>query len=155
MISKLPFPSRPEQRTIVSKIEQLFSELDNGIANLKSAKEKLEIYRHAVLKKAFEGDWTYVTIGDKFDFMGGGTPSKSNPVYWNGDIPWCSVKDVKGDLLSKTKDFITDIGVKESATNIAEIDQVILITRISPGKSIIAKMRTAYQPRFENSSAQI
>ncbi len=45
----------PEQRAIVAKIEQLFSKLDNGIANLKTAKDKLEIYRQAVLKKAFEG----------------------------------------------------------------------------------------------------
>jgi restriction endonuclease S subunit len=51
-------PPKPEQRAIVSKIEQLFSELDNGIANLKAAKDKLEIYRQAVLKKAFEGDFT-------------------------------------------------------------------------------------------------
>jgi len=51
-------PPKPEQRAIVAKIEQLFSELDNGIANLKAAKDKLEIYRQAVLKKAFEGEFT-------------------------------------------------------------------------------------------------
>jgi len=54
----LPLPPLPEQRAIVAKIEQLFSELDSGIANLKAAKEKLEIYRQAVLKKAFEGELT-------------------------------------------------------------------------------------------------
>ncbi|MDA3924002.1 MAG: restriction endonuclease subunit S [Kiritimatiellae bacterium] len=48
----------PEQRAIVAKIEQLFSDLDNGIANLKDAKEKLTIYRQALLKKAFEGELT-------------------------------------------------------------------------------------------------
>lgn len=51
-------PPVPEQRAIVAKIEQLFSELDNGITNLKAAKDKLEIYRQAVLKKAFEGELT-------------------------------------------------------------------------------------------------
>lgn len=55
---KLNLPPLPEQRAIVSKIEQLFSELDNGIANLKAAKAKLETYRQAVLKKAFEGELT-------------------------------------------------------------------------------------------------
>ncbi|ADR20244.1 type I site-specific deoxyribonuclease [Marivirga tractuosa] len=55
---KIPFAPLPEQKSLVSKIEQLFSELDNGIANLKSAKEKLEVYRQAVLKKAFEGELT-------------------------------------------------------------------------------------------------
>lgn len=48
----------PEQRAIVSKIEMLFSELDNGIANLKLAQEQLKVYRQAVLKKAFEGELT-------------------------------------------------------------------------------------------------
>jgi type I restriction enzyme S subunit len=48
----------PEQRAIVAKIEQLFSDLDNGIAHLKDAKEKLTIYRQALLKKAFEGELT-------------------------------------------------------------------------------------------------
>lgn len=51
-------PPLPEQRAIVSKIEQLFSELDNGIANLKLAQEQLKVYRQAVLKKAFEGELT-------------------------------------------------------------------------------------------------
>ncbi|NPE31198.1 hypothetical protein HNV12_25220 [Methanococcoides sp. SA1] len=53
---KLLLPSLIEQRTIVSKIEQLFSELDNGIRNFKTAQKQLKIYRQAVLKKAFEGD---------------------------------------------------------------------------------------------------
>ncbi|APH38221.1 restriction endonuclease subunit S [Methanohalophilus halophilus] len=55
---QFPLPPLPEQRAIVSKIEQLFSELDNGIANLKKAQEQLKVYRQAVLKKAFEGELT-------------------------------------------------------------------------------------------------
>jgi type I restriction enzyme S subunit len=60
ILSKISFPLAPlpEQRAIVAKIEQLFSELDNGVANLKAAKDKLDIYRQAVLKKAFEGELT-------------------------------------------------------------------------------------------------
>ncbi|MDQ1251665.1 MAG: type restriction enzyme subunit, partial [Euryarchaeota archaeon] len=54
----LCLPPLPEQRSIVSKIELLFSELDNGIANLKLAQEQLKVYRQAVLKKAFEGELT-------------------------------------------------------------------------------------------------
>jgi type I restriction enzyme S subunit len=51
-------PPHPEQRAIVAKIEQLFSDLDNGINNFKKAQKQLKIYRQAVLKKAFEGDFT-------------------------------------------------------------------------------------------------
>ncbi|WP_409024763.1 restriction endonuclease subunit S [Flectobacillus sp. BAB-3569] len=53
-----PIPPLPIQRAIVSKIEALFSDLDNGIANFKKAQEQLKIYRQAVLKKAFEGELT-------------------------------------------------------------------------------------------------
>ena len=56
--SKLLILSSPIQRAIVSKIEALFSDLDNGIANFKKAQEQLKIYRQAVLKKAFEGELT-------------------------------------------------------------------------------------------------
>ncbi|MBC6365773.1 restriction endonuclease subunit S [Algoriphagus sp. AK58] len=54
----IPLPPLPEQRAIVARIEELFSELDHAVSNLKSAKAKLEIYRQAVLKKAFEGGFT-------------------------------------------------------------------------------------------------
>ena len=58
--SRLPFPLAPtsEQHRIVAKIEELFSELDNGVENLKTAREQLQVYRQAVLKHAFEGKLT-------------------------------------------------------------------------------------------------
>jgi len=55
---KIHFPPLPEQHRIVAKIEELFSELDNGIENLKKAQEQLKTYRQAVLKYAFEGKLT-------------------------------------------------------------------------------------------------
>lgn len=55
---EVPLAPLPIQRAIVSKIEALFSDLDNGIANFKKAQEQLKIYRQAVLKKAFEGELT-------------------------------------------------------------------------------------------------
>ena len=48
-------PSLEEQKSIVSKIEELFSKLDASVAELKTAKEKLKVYRQAVLKEAFTG----------------------------------------------------------------------------------------------------
>ena len=51
-------PPLSEQRRIVAKIEELFSELDKGIESLKAARAKLNVYRQAVLKHAFEGKLT-------------------------------------------------------------------------------------------------
>ena len=59
-VEKLAFdlPPLPEQHRIVAKIEELFSELDKGIESLKTARTKLDVYRQAVLKHAFEGKLT-------------------------------------------------------------------------------------------------
>jgi type I restriction enzyme S subunit len=54
----VPLSPLPEQHRIVEKIEELFSELDNGVASLKKALEQLKTYRQAVLKWAFEGKLT-------------------------------------------------------------------------------------------------
>jgi type I restriction enzyme, S subunit len=51
-------PPLPEQRRIVAKIEELFTELDAGIASLRAAQAQLKTYRQALLKHAFEGKLT-------------------------------------------------------------------------------------------------
>lgn len=51
-------PPTAEQRRIVAKIEELFSELDNGVAMLRTAREQLETYRQTVLRRAVEGSLT-------------------------------------------------------------------------------------------------
>ena len=55
---KVKIPPVPEQERIVAKIEELFSELDNGVETLKKTKQQLAVYRQAVLKEAFEGKFT-------------------------------------------------------------------------------------------------
>lgn len=55
---EVPIPPLPTQLRIVEKIEELFSELDNGMENLKKAQQQLKTYRQAVLKDAFEGKLT-------------------------------------------------------------------------------------------------
>lgn len=55
---QIPVPSLDIQKAIVSKIEELFSELDKGIESLKMAQQKLKVYRQSILKWAFEGRLT-------------------------------------------------------------------------------------------------
>ena len=55
---ELDIPPLPEQKRIVTRIEELFSELDNGVENLQKTKLQLAVYRQAVLKRAFEGELT-------------------------------------------------------------------------------------------------
>jgi type I restriction enzyme S subunit len=56
--SQIPLPPLAEQRRIVAKIEELFSELDAGEESLRRARRQLGVYRQALLKQAFEGKLT-------------------------------------------------------------------------------------------------
>jgi type I restriction enzyme S subunit len=54
----IPVPPTQEQTRIVTKIEELLSELDNGLRSLLTARKQLRVYRQALLKTAFEGKMT-------------------------------------------------------------------------------------------------
>ena len=51
----IPLPPLPEQQSIVSKIEELLSDLENGKQQLLLAQQQLKVYRQSLLKWAFEG----------------------------------------------------------------------------------------------------
>ncbi|EPT8172447.1 restriction endonuclease subunit S [Acinetobacter baumannii] len=59
-IEELSFylPPFAEQQKIVEKVEELFSEIDDGIQSLETAKKQLDVYRHAILTAAFNGELT-------------------------------------------------------------------------------------------------
>ena len=61
---ELPIPPKVIQDVIVSKIEELLSELDKGIENLSTAQQQMKIYRQSVLKWAFEGKLTNENVKD-------------------------------------------------------------------------------------------
>lgn len=86
-----PLPPKDEQQQIVSKIEELFSELDKGIEELKTAQQQSKVYRQAVLKWAFEGKLTNENVKDG-EF----------PEGWRWEI-LSEVSDVSGGLTKNSK----------------------------------------------------
>lgn len=69
----------------------------------------------------------------------GGTPSKDKSDYWNGSIPWASIKDLSVDSeeLSATKDHITAKGLANSSTKLVEANNVIVGMRMGLNKVVI------------------
>ena len=61
---ELPVPPIAEQQRIVTRIEELFSELDSAVETLQKTKQQLEVYRQAVLKEAFAECQSTVKVND-------------------------------------------------------------------------------------------
>lgn len=97
-------PPIEEQGRIVEKIEELFSDIDNGIKDLKTAQAQIKQYRQSVLKSAFEGklyktsEWKEVKLEDVCSKITDGShfspKSKIDGLY-----PYITVKDVKNDII--------------------------------------------------------
>lgn len=78
-----------------------------------------------------------VRLEELVEIRGGGTPSKDVPEYWNGPIPWASVKDFKSTEIARTIDTITDAGVVNSATNLIPTGNILVPTRMAVGKAAV------------------
>ncbi|MBV6467968.1 MAG: hypothetical protein DCC43_01985 [Candidatus Brocadia sp.] len=148
---EIPLPPFPEQRRIVSKIEELFSELDKGVESLKTAQQQLKIYRQAVLKWAFEGrlthenvkdgklpeGWKWVKLGEVLDFVGSGvTPKGGQEVYQKSGVIFIRSQNVYPNKL-KLDDvaFISDeIDERMKRTRVKVNDVLLNITGASIGR---------------------
>ena len=84
-------PVHSEQERIVSKIEELFSKLDASVAELQTAKEKLKVYRQAVLEESLPYD-SFGTISQYIESMGQGwSPKCANKNSIDDDV-WAVIK---------------------------------------------------------------
>lgn len=80
-----------------------------------------------------------VLLRDVCRFIGGGTPSKKRDDYFDGNIPWATVKDFKAFRIADTEDHISELGLANSASNLVEAGTVLLVTRVGLGKVAIAE----------------
>ncbi len=73
-------------------------------------------------------DCTFCRLGNLVTFTSGGTPSKSNPNYWNGNIPWISAKTMKMERVSTSDLFITEDGL-QAGSRLAKQGSILILTR--------------------------
>ena len=88
--------------------------------------------------------WEWARLESVARIMGGATPDKGNPEYWNGEISWASMKDIHGDYLRSTLDTITEAGLEsKSSISMCAPGDLIVSTRLIPGKSIVSRIDAA------------
>ena len=99
-----------------------------------------------------EGEWEEDIIGNRGDFIGGGTPSKRNSAFWQGDIPWVSSSDISEEsiqFINKTR-FITKEAIKNSATKIVPANSLLIVSRVGVGKVAVTKEEICTSQDFTN-----
>lgn len=72
--------------------------------------------------------WRVLSLREVGDWTSGGTPSKANPAFWGGDIPWVSPKDMKVFRLRSTIDWVTGKGAS-SGTRTVPAGSVFIVVR--------------------------
>ena len=77
-----------------------------------------------------------MVLSDLVDVIGGGTPKTTEESYWNGSIPWLSVKDFCGDkkYVYNTEKSITEEGLNNSSTKLLHKDNIIISARGTVGE---------------------
>ena len=75
-------------------------------------------------------------LSELMEIIGGGTPKTSKTEYWNGDIPWLSVKDFNNDYryVYKTEKSITKEGLDNSSTKLLDKGDMIISARGTVGE---------------------
>ena len=73
--------------------------------------------------------WTHCRVDDVFHVSSGGTPSRTEPRYWNGNVPWLSSGDIKTDEIDVGSEFITDAGLQNSTAKLCQAGSVVVVVR--------------------------
>ena len=144
-------PPLPEQK----KIASILTSVDEVIKNTQKQIDKLQDLKKATMNELLTKgightefkdselgripkSWECNNLGNVIsDIKGGGTPSRLDFTYWDGGIPWATVKDLKKIRLSQTEELISEKGLQNSSSNLITKRTVIIATRMGLGKAVI------------------
>ncbi len=153
----VPLPPLAEQQRIVTKIEEIFSELDKGIETLKIAKEQLKVYRQAVLKFAFEGrltnpdvmegelpeDWKIKHLNEIGCVINGdrGVNYPSREHYIISGIPFISAGNIDNNRIdNSTLNYISKVKFDSLRSGKIQLGDILYCLRGSLGKCAIVEL---------------
>jgi type I restriction enzyme S subunit len=90
------------------------------------------------------GDWEVKRLDEiASEFVSGGTPSTSNPEYWDGNIPWMRSAWISKRFVHAGEKYISEKGLKNSATNVVPSGNLLVATRVCIGNVALNKIDIA------------
>ena len=83
--------------------------------------------------------WSELRFGDLCErVVNGGTPSTDSPRYWGAGTPWITGADFTSSGIGEIRRFVTELGVRSSATSVVKAGNLLVVTRTGVGKLAVA-----------------
>ena len=97
--------------------------------------------------------WEDLSLSDLATIVGGGTPSRNQPTYWDGEVPWATPTDVtglRGRIISETVSTITHGGLASSSAALLPPSSLLMTTRATIGACAINRVPMATNQGFQS-----
>lgn len=144
---ELALPSIPEQQ----KIAECLSSVDELMAAQARKVDALKTHKKGLMQQLFPregetqprlrfpefedaGEWVSDSLGNIFETTSGGTPSRTEKAYWNGDIPWVTTSLVDFGVITSAEEFLTAEGLKNSSAKLFP-KGTVLVAMYGQGKT--------------------
>lgn len=137
----IPLPPLPEQKKIAHILSTVQRAIEAQERIIQTTTELKKALMHKLFTEGLRGEpqkqteigpipesWEMVRLSDVCQFQSGGTPSKKNPEFWKGAIPWVSPKDMKRPRLKDVEDHISQEAL-ESGSKLAPAGSVFVVVR--------------------------
>ena len=153
----IQIPKASEQHAISNAlydIDILIDNLEKLIVKKKNIKQGAmqELLTGKRRLHGFDGEWETISIGESCDSIGGGTPSKQNVEWWQGDIPWISSSDLSENDIYRisVSRYISREALIHSSTKLCPANCILLVSRVGIGKVAIANTEICTSQDFTN-----
>lgn len=118
---------RPEEGTAEELYQQIQEEKQRLIKAEKIKKEK-PLHEIAEDEKPFEipGSWKWIRLGNCGSWNAGATPSRTNPEYYGGIIPWLKTGDLNDGIIIEVPEFISKIALEKTSVRLNPVGSVLM-----------------------------
>lgn len=117
---KIPLPPLDIQNSIVAECEAIDNEMQTAKSIVEDKKNQI-----AEIMKNVKGEMK--KLGEIYKISSGGTPSRKEPRYWiDGNIPWLTTTEVTNGYITKTNEYITEEGLKNSSAKLFPKDSLVI-----------------------------
>ena len=151
MALPVPVPAGTTSVVEQQKIADCLSSLDELIAAQARKVDALKTQKKGLMQQLFPredetqprlrfpefrdaDDWVSSTLGAVFDTTSGGTPSRAERDYWDGDIPWITTSLVNFGVITEAEEYISQAGLKNSSAKLLP-KGAVLIAMYGQGKT--------------------